>query len=1156
MRFERLTLLRYGAFSERQISFRDGAKLHLVYGRNEAGKSSALAAISDLLFGFPERTNGFEFLHGTKALRVAASLRAGDGTSLPFRRKRGRKLTLLSDDDSETPLRDDALLPFTGGLSRDVFERAFGLDSTRLRAGADAMLAAEGELGSLLFAAASGLLHLRATKTRLEEDATRIFAPRASKDRLFYQIRERHEDARKEERASQLRAGDWRDLNRAIDELQEEHEAMASARAKIRQKLHTLQRLRQIEPTVAEIDRETARLADFSDLAAYPSGTAERLEVRLHEAARAEEALGVVHDRVQAAEAKLAAIAVDQALIDKAEAISALYGNSGDYAKSQRDLPRVIAERDDYTAQMADLGGRLGIAATDLERLQPTDAALAALESTVNEGQSLKSARETTERRLAEERNALNELAREAPAVPLVDPRRWEDQLLALRPDLNRLEKRDELDRGCLLQRQRLAESAAALVPPVDDLGHIAAAALPSSETLTGHRNRLKAASEELRQVEAALMRNHQEQEALRVERAEAGKSAPPSTAEIDEARGLRDQAFAGLRGPLLGEAAPLSGEAARHAVATFEVLTKEADRLADHALAGAETLARLAIDEAERETQLREAEALERQKTKARETLQEAERAYRELFAYCGVTPVGADDMMAWRGEISRLLDDRRVLLERESELSALQRLADELAPALAAIAEGIGLEEAKALPQPALLRAIEERLRALATTWAESRALAGRREDAELRIKRLEEEGAKLNEQERLWQERFRAAANAVGLSPKTTIAEAAANIRLWERLPDLRRERDARERRVAGMRRDIADFETRVGAVVAEVKTELAGLPAGHAIKLLEERVQEARTDAAQRRAAQTALADAKAARIASEESCERARKALEEALTATPEADPSELIARLRERDRLAADLARCRERLREISDGAGEDAVRTELAAFDRSRAEIDMETLRRDEEQLDQEMAELYARLAEKRGERERLERAPGSEAAAFAKQAAEVEIVEAARQWAVLKLSAALLTAAMEHHRAKESDPMMERAGTLFSMLTDGAFATLAQELNEADEPELKAVRKGGEQIAIAGLSDGTRDQLYLALRLAFLEDYCRHNEAAPFIGDDLFQTFDDERTAAGIKTLAASSTHFQPILFTHHRSVVATAEQALGQDLDLIEI
>ena len=48
--------------------------------------------------------------------------------------------------------------------------------------------------------------------------------------------------------------------------------------------------------------------------------------------------------------------------------------------------------------------------------------------------------------------------------------------------------------------------------------------------------------------------------------------------------------------------------------------------------------------------------------------------------------------------------------------------------------------------------------------------------------------------------------------------------------------------------------------------------------------------------------------------------------------------------------------------------------------------------------------------------------------------------------------------------------------------------------------------------------MSEGTRDQLYLALRLAYLEDYATRAEPAPFIGDDLFATFDDRRTENGL--------------------------------------
>ena len=198
MRFDRLHILRYGAMTGRELAFRPDARLHVVFGRNEAGKTSILSAISDLLFGFP-KAKGQDFLHEASTLRICAGIRAKDGATLSFRRRRGTKNTLLSDDDAETALREDALAPFLGSLSREVFERAFGLDSGRLRAGAKEMLKSDGELGSLLFAAATGLVGLSSLKQNLDAQAERIFAPRASKERLFYQILARHDEARRTE---------------------------------------------------------------------------------------------------------------------------------------------------------------------------------------------------------------------------------------------------------------------------------------------------------------------------------------------------------------------------------------------------------------------------------------------------------------------------------------------------------------------------------------------------------------------------------------------------------------------------------------------------------------------------------------------------------------------------------------------------------------------------------------------------------------------------------------------------------------------------------------------------------------------------------------------------------------------------------------------
>ena len=89
-----------------------------------------------------------------------------------------------------------------------------------------------------------------------------------------------------------------------------------------------------------------------------------------------------------------------------------------------------------------------------------------------------------------------------------------------------------------------------------------------------------------------------------------------------------------------------------------------------------------------------------------------------------------------------------------------------------------------------------------------------------------------------------------------------------------------------------------------------------------------------------------------------------------------------------------------------------------------------------------------------------------------------------------------------------------------------------------------------------MAHLSEGARDQLYLALRLAYIEDYAARAEAPPFIGDDLFASFDDSRTGHGLEALAAIGDRIQPILFTHHLHVLEDARVRLGDAVDIIRI
>jgi len=90
-----------------------------------------------------------------------------------------------------------------------------------------------------------------------------------------------------------------------------------------------------------------------------------------------------------------------------------------------------------------------------------------------------------------------------------------------------------------------------------------------------------------------------------------------------------------------------------------------------------------------------------------------------------------------------------------------------------------------------------------------------------------------------------------------------------------------------------------------------------------------------------------------------------------------------------------------------------------------------------------------------------------------------------------------------------------------------------------------LRARAASGHVIDVASLSTGTRDQLYLALRLAALEGLIARRGPLPLLLDDLFVHFDDARTDAGLRVLEQIAERTQVLLFTHHQRV---AEQALG--------
>ena len=98
MKLVRLLLQAFGPFTNTMLDFTSGhSNLHLIYGPNEAGKSSALRAMTDLRFGIPLRSPD-DFVHLANKLRVGGVFLDDHGEPIGLMRRKGRGTTLSQFD--------------------------------------------------------------------------------------------------------------------------------------------------------------------------------------------------------------------------------------------------------------------------------------------------------------------------------------------------------------------------------------------------------------------------------------------------------------------------------------------------------------------------------------------------------------------------------------------------------------------------------------------------------------------------------------------------------------------------------------------------------------------------------------------------------------------------------------------------------------------------------------------------------------------------------------------------------------------------------------------------------------------------------------------------------------------------------------------------
>jgi uncharacterized protein YhaN len=189
--------------------------------------------------------------------------------------------------------------------------------------------------------------------------------------------------------------------------------------------------------------------------------------------------------------------------------------------------------------------------------------------------------------------------------------------------------------------------------------------------------------------------------------------------------------------------------------------------------------------------------------------------------------------------------------------------------------------------------------------------------------------------------------------------------------------------------------------------------------------------------------------------------------------------------------------------------------------------------------------------------ERSELQKMDGSAKAAEAAEQAQsilAQIRESSERYIRLHLASVILRREITRYQDANQGPVLMLANRLFAQLTGEAFSAVAASFDHADRPVLLGVRRSGEQVTVEGMSDGTRDQLYLALRLASLQRHIETAEPMPFIIDDILVNFDDNRAAATLRVLEEFSSRTQVVFFTHHAHLVELARKVVSPEALLV--
>ena len=1161
MRIEKLRLPAYGPFTATEFDFTAGrGRLEIIYGPNEAGKTSLLRGISALLFGFPGQSKD-AFVHPYGDLRIGATLEHG-GKQLQFMRRKGNKSTLRHADD-QTLLNDSDLQAFVPITSEQVFHLMFGLDAQRLAEGGQELLSGQGQFGSLLFGAATGIVGLRKIQENITASAEKLFKPKAHTSAIQL-VLARRENSRKALREASVLVPFLEDLYARQEKAVASQEELRGTLEDRRASIARLERLSMAMGLLNHRRQCINELDTLGAVALLPDALTREFE-EIYQRDRALAASRIQAElAIRSLEDELTQLVFSAPLLAALQRINALHKRLGAEMKAQADRPNLGTQLRGFESDMRELLSSLGekpelVSVPGLRVPVPEEEQAAnlierfpVLESGIRQAQIDESG----------QAHELSTLVAKRAALPPDQP----DELL--RQAYDKLVTVSDLDLQAPLRRQKLEKAKAKLelkvqaLPWHGGLPQLALAWFPAEEVVRYWKQRLDKAAQTIETARESVQTATQEVEQSRamIQRQQAARRLS-TLQDLEAGRSRRELGWQAVRHAWLDS--KLDTSEAREFLAaeaepirladTYAGSVAETDRLADDLRNHASEVAQLAQSQADLEAAVSRQEARSTESLEAQERSRQLVAEWATLWQQTDVTASAPEQMLVWLAGCRNLIEQNEVLAAEgsaiEGDAARVLAARGEVRLALAASAgqatlPDVTFAELKAAAA-ARLKQTDKDANDRQALLTQQRSLENKLAQARLKLEYSQKEMDS-------WKLQWNSLLERLQLSASAEPGMVKKILSLRESLAKKHDAASHLKARIDSIDRDTQEFEAQVYALAGEVALDLKGCAASDVVDQMHERLlQDSNTqklrkakenDVAEKRdqlrslLAEAATVVARMQALIMEAGCESA-------------ADMPGLIDKSRQRRSLEDQRKGFEDQLLNIAGNSTLDELEVQAVALspdfipgriEELKLEIAQFNDRRDQALKEEDFcAKSIGALSDQ----------TAAAAAACDLEAANAEILELAEEYVRLSMTGQILRKAVEEYGSHASGPMMTRSSAIFAQLTRGSFCGLQLDV-ESEKTILVGVRPNGKIVQMEGMSEGTRDQLYLALRVASLELYFEQQAPMPLILDDLLVHFDDERAGSAIKVLSNLAQKTQVLLFTHHPHLVELARNCLSSE------